>query len=173
MPSPIERLHTEIETIARSDSPIVTFGVNSPDGFSHAATSWFAPTEQLSLLTFSAPSRIHSIHIEACAAKGIPAVVSGGIREEGQKKSTDVHGVTFEGTAHRLHDPEAIEAALVTFLVYETFNPDEIDKYLNHPTPEVPPHGVYVIEPTLYTVMDGRLGSSNPDRIAHISWPAQ
>jgi hypothetical protein len=173
MANPLERLHSEIETIARSDSPSVTFTVNSPDGLPHAATAWFAPTETLDLLTFSAPTRIHSRHIENSVALSLPARVAGGMREDGQKKSTPVHGVTFEGTARRIIEPKEVETALATFLIYETFEQEEIEKYLNHPTPEVPPHGVYVIEPTLYTVMDGRLGPNDPNRLVHIPWPSE
>ncbi len=101
MSSPVERLYSEVETIARSESPSLTFTAVSHDGLPHTATVWFAPTDELNLLTFSAPTRIHSQYIEACNEAGIPGRVSGAIREEQQKKSKPVHGVTFEGTANR------------------------------------------------------------------------
>ena len=171
MTSAVDRLHIEVETIAKSDSPIVTYSVISPEGRSHSATTWFAPSDELDILTFCAPTRRHSQFIEACEAAGELAIVSGGMHEDGQKKSQDVHGVTFEGTASRLKDPRDIEAALATFLVYGTFKESEIDKYLNHATSEVPAHGVYRLRPTLWTIMDGRLGPEDPERLVHLPWP--
>ena len=174
MPSPLERLHIEVETIAQSDSPSLMFTAVSPEGLPHSATVWFAPTDNLDLLLFSSPTRVHSQHIERSEFAGQLALVSGALRVDRQRKShPDQHGLTFEGTADRLRDPDEIESALSRFLLYGTFEESEIDKYLNHPTNEIPPHGVYIIRPNLWTIFDARLGPNNPDRLINLAWPIQ
>ncbi len=170
-PETLGRLHAEVETIARSESPLLTLTTVSHDGMPHSATMWFAPTAKLDLLTFSSPSRIHSTYIDNCADIGAMALVSGTMHEEGQTKSTPPHGLSFEGDAVHLDDADQIEEALNTFRTYETFTDEEIDKYLNHPEPEIPPHGVYKVNVLQWTVFDGRLGGDNPDRLVRVPWP--
>ncbi len=171
MPTPIDRLHIEIETIARSPTSSMSLTSVSPEGRPHGATVWFAPTDELHLLTLSAPIRKHSRHIDRCNSLGIPALVACVMKEEGQEKSQPCHGVSLEGEARRLTDPDEIEQAVGRLLVYRTFKDWEIEKYLDPPEGGVPAHGVYEVRPTEWTVFDGRLDPMDPDRLVYLDWP--
>jgi len=172
-PSPVERLRIEVENVARSNQSNMSLTAVSPVGQPHSATVWFAPTQELDLLTLSAPSREHCKRIDACTDIGLIALVSGTIREDGQEKSNPCHGLAYEGRGYRLTDPDEIERAKATFLYYGTFEELELDKYLYHPEPGVPAHGVYAISPTKWTVFDGRLGGDDPARLVDIEWPSE
>ncbi len=93
------------------------------------------------------------------------------MREDSQERSMPCHGVSFEGTARRLTDLDQIETAMSQLLIYGTFQAQEIDKYLNPPEGGVPAHAVYVIQTTEWTVFDGRLDPSDPDRLVYLEWP--
>lgn len=169
--NPLERLQVALETIARGESPDMTFAARSPEGDLEACTTWFAPLDGLDKLAWlSAPSRLHSQCIDNCTGLGMVAMIAGGMREP-QRKSQPCHGVSFKAEARRLSDQANIESVLGTMLTYRTFEDWEVEKYLAPHEGGVPTHGVYVATVTKWKLFDGRLGDTHPERLLYLPWP--
>jgi hypothetical protein len=187
--SPQQRMFVELDDIARAPEASMTFTVIDPATINihqpeevemHSCITWYAPLvsptdEEVILYTLSAPgeSRVHSSYIEAWEAKGKAAPASGGMRKDGQAKNNPgCHGVTFKGEARTVLKDGEIESALAVYAIYNTFDSDNLRKYLAHSSDQIPTHRVYKISLSKAVVMDGRLGDDNPDRIARLDWAA-
>lgn len=136
------------------------------DNRPHSSTVWASPDEDLNLYWLSAPSRMHSQHIDGPNASGKTAYVSGSLYIA-HRPSRPVTGLTVEGTASRLTEPEDMAHGMRVLLDNRAFFSDEAERYLQPSEGEVPAHGFYILRPTEWTIFDGH----KKNRITRIEWP--
>jgi hypothetical protein len=171
MAETLDRLKGDMDKIVRSNPLLHLATVSILDRLRtpHSSTVWFAPEDELDRLYWlSAPSRVHSEHIESFQKFGGLAPVSGSVNLP-TRPSQPVLGMSFEGQAFRVDSQVEREHAIGVLVTKRVIFPDEAEAYLTPPGGStMPQHAVYMAEVDSWTHFDGLLPPENRKTVLSI-----